>query len=73
MWCRKTRELLGELGVSFDFVEVDTLDSDQREEAMSEVVQWNPDRTFPTLVVGDEKTIVGYQKDKIKEALGELP
>jgi len=73
MWCRKTRELLNHVGISYDFVEVDQLEASQKEEAMEEVQKWNPDRTFPTLVVNDEKCIVGFQKDKIREAVGEWP
>lgn len=73
MWCRKTKELLEHIGAAYDVVEVDTLAPAEKEEAMAEIERWNPQRTFPTLVVNDEKCIVGYQKDKIREALGLWP
>jgi len=73
MWCRKTRELLGHSGAAYDLIEVDLLDAGEREEAMAEVKQWNPECTFPTLVIDGKSSIAGYQQDKIKEALGEWP
>ena len=69
-WCRKTKTLLGELGVSFNHVDVDLISGAERERIMDEVKRWNPDCTFPTLVIGNQKCIVGYQEAKIKEALG---
>jgi glutaredoxin-like protein NrdH len=68
-WCRKTKKLLNELGVEYEFVDVDLLEGEQRDETMKELDGWNPRRTFPTLVIEDE-CIVGYKEDKIKEVLG---
>jgi glutaredoxin-like protein NrdH len=70
IWCRKTRELLKELGVDYYKVEVDLLDKDDKKEAMEEVKEWNPDCSFPTLVVNGQQCIVGYKPDDIRKALG---
>ena len=69
-WCKKTKELLTKLGVRFDFIYVDYLDGDDRDNTMEIVKKWNPRCSFPTLVINDKDCIVGYKKDKIKEALG---
>ncbi len=69
-WCRKTKALLGELGVKFNHVDVDLISGAERERIMDEVKRWNPDCSFPTLVIGNQKCIVGYQEAEIKEALG---
>lgn len=69
-WCRKTKELLTKLGVGFDFIYVDHLEGEDRDNAMEEVKKWNPRRSFPTLVIDDKDCIVGFKEDEIKEALG---
>jgi len=70
-WCNKTKELLRGLGVSFDYVYVDLLDGQEREDTLNAMEKWNPRGSFPTIVIGDKKIIVGFHEDQIREALGE--
>lgn len=68
-WCRKTKQLLDELGVEYNYEYVDKLQGEEREEAMRKIKAWNPSCSFPTVVLDDEKCIVGYREDEIREAL----
>ena len=68
VWCRKTRNLLDELGVAYDYEYVDLLEGTDRTEAIEVVRKWNPACSFPTLVVGD-KCIIGFREHDIREAL----
>jgi glutaredoxin len=68
-WCEKTKNFLSKLGVEYDYVFVDDLEGEDRENAMEEVKKWNPHRSFPTLVINDEKCIVGFKENDIKKAL----
>jgi hypothetical protein len=34
------------------------------------VRRWNPATSFPTIVVDDSKSVVGYKTEELKEALG---
>ena len=67
-WCRKTKVLLENLRVDYDFENVDLLSSEKRREVMKTVKKLNPALSFPILVVGDIQ-IIGYKEDKIKEVL----
>jgi glutaredoxin-like protein NrdH len=67
-WCKRTRELLQELGVDHSYVYVDLLPPDEMEEALLEVERYNPRGSFPTLVIGD-KVIIGFREQEIREAL----
>jgi glutaredoxin len=69
-WCRKTKEFLTKLGVSFDYIFVDYLEGDDRDITMDEIEKWNPRRSFPTIVINDKDCIVGFKEDKIKGVLG---
>ena len=68
-WCRKTKELLNELGVEYEYIYVDLLEDEDEDTAMDEVKKWNPRLSFPTLVI-DDKCIVGFKEDEIREVLG---
>jgi len=68
--CEKTKKLLDDLGVEYEYKYIDLLYGDEWEKAIQEVKTWNPRFTFPTLVIDNEKCIVGYRENEIKEALG---
>lgn len=68
VWCKMTKKLLGDLGVDFSYVFVDLLQGADQDTAMGEVKRWNPSGSFPTLVING-KGIVGFQEEKIREAL----
>ncbi|MGZ4857333.1 MAG: glutaredoxin family protein [Methanobacteriaceae archaeon] len=69
-WCKKTRMLLEDLGVEYHYIYVDLLEGEERKEIIEQVKKWNPQLSFPTLVVNDEKCIVGFNADEVKETLG---
>jgi len=70
VWCRRTRQLLDDLGVAYHYVHVDRLTGEQARQAMADLDRWNPRGSFPTLVVDERTVIVGYAESKIREALG---
>ena len=70
-WCAKTKELLRELGVDFDFIYVDLLEGKEQDDVMNEVEKWNPKGSFPTLVIKDTISIAGFREAEIREALKE--
>jgi glutaredoxin-like protein NrdH len=70
VWCRKTRKLLTELGVDFDYIYVDKLEGPEEDQIVEEVRIFNPSISFPTTVINGEKAIVGFKEKEIREALG---
>ena len=68
-WCKKTKKLLATLGVAYDYIDVDNLTDTDKIATMEKVKKWNPQCTFPTLVIHDEHCIIGYKEDKIKQIL----
>ena len=69
IWCKKTKEFLAQMNVGYDYVEVDRLEGEDREKTMDELKRWNPSCSFPSLVVNNSACVVGYDVEKIKEAL----
>jgi glutaredoxin len=69
-WCNKTKDLLKQMGVAFDYAYVDLLEGKEQDDAMTQLERFNPHGSFPTLVIADQKAIVGFREQEIREALG---
>lgn len=69
IWCRKTKNLLNELGVSYDYVDVDLLEGSDQDFAVEQMKKFNPSGGFPTLVVDDKEAVRGFDEIKIRELL----
>lgn len=69
VWCKKTKRLLNELGVEYHYIDVDLLNAAEREAVEKEVRRWNPACSFPTLVIDEQRCIIGYRDEEIREAL----
>jgi len=67
--CKATKNLLNECAVSYEFTDVDLLSGEERTAIIEDVKKFNPECTFPTIIIGD-KVIVGFQENEIKLALG---
>ena len=67
--CKATKKFLSDCDVTYDFVDVDLLEGDERRAILEDVKKLNPRCSFPTIKIG-EKVIVGYKENEIKEALG---
>lgn len=67
--CSAAKQFMKELGVQYDFTDVDLLEGEERQKAVAEVRKVNPRLSFPTIVIG-ENVIVGNNPDEIRKALG---
>lgn len=67
--CKSAKKFMQEHQIDFEFTDVDLYQGEERQKILEEVVKYNPDRSFPTILIG-EKVIVGFRENAIKEALG---
>lgn len=65
--CKRVRKFLDENNIQYDFTEVDMLAGGEQWLMSKEVKKYNPDATYPTLVI--EEVILGLDEEAIKEAL----
>jgi len=68
VWCRKTKLLLTALGRSFLTIEIDRLSGIECNQATSDLLRWNPAGSYPTLVINNERCIIGYNEQVIRDA-----
>ncbi len=68
-WCKKTKNLLDDMGIDYFIEYVDLLTGSDRDAAMAEVSKCNPSRSFPTTVINYSKCIVGFKEQEIRDIL----
>ncbi|KKS53498.1 MAG: Glutaredoxin [Parcubacteria group bacterium GW2011_GWA2_42_28] len=67
IWCRKTKALLSELNLEYDFLDMDLLSEEDQEEAYTEMESYNPHLSFPTIVINrGEQVIKGFEEEMIR-------
>ena len=69
-WCQKTKKLLDDMGVAYEYEYVDNLQGEERDKVIQEIKKWNPACNFPTIVIDNERCIVGYKEVEIRAVLG---
>ena len=64
-WCKKTKELLKEKGVAYEYLDVDALKAEERKAAIEDLHKRNAPLGFPVIIIDDKELISGYQPEKI--------
>ncbi|MFZ2411825.1 MAG: glutaredoxin family protein [Candidatus Methanoperedens sp.] len=67
--CKAAKRFLKENGIEYDYVDVDKLNGQEKDDVCDEIIRLAGGLRFPTIVVG-KKVIVGFYEDKLREALG---
>ena len=69
-WCKRTKELLKEKGVAYEYLDVDTCQGEERKNAIEDLKRRNAPLGFPVTIIDDTTMISGYKPDEITGALG---
>ncbi len=69
-WCRKTKAFLEENNIAYSYVDVDTLSQNEEEYITGEQLRYNPEGSFPTVVVDDDQVICGYDLPALQALIG---
>jgi glutaredoxin len=68
-WCKKTKELLKDQGVAYEYIDLDKCSKEDQKAAVEELKAKNLPVAFPVIVVNDDVVIQGFKKDDIIEAI----
>ena len=69
MWCRMAKNLLNDMGVGYEYVDVDTLSVEEKDSVKKEIKRWNPDGSYPTMVIREKECISGFDETEIREKI----
>ncbi len=68
--CKRTKDLLNELGIQYSYLFVDLLPEKEISLVLNDIEKYNPRGSFPTLVIDNGKRcIIGFHENEIREAL----
>ena len=70
VWCKLTKQFLSDNDITFEFVDVDLLDENDKSKVHETILTKGGNLSYPTTIVDDKKVITGFRKDQLKEALG---
>jgi glutaredoxin len=70
-WCKRTKNLLNELNVAYDYIDVDLEDFEEQDRLDEIITRFNPYGSFPTIVINDTESIIGFKPHEIKERFEE--
>ena len=70
MWCRMAKNLLKDLGVAYEYIDVDSLPTEEKAEVKKEIKRWNPDGSYPTIVINEKECVSGFDETEIREKIG---
>ena len=68
-WCKKTKALLKEKDVTYEYIDLDKCSKEDQKTAIDELKSKNIPVAFPVIVINDDTVIQGFKKDNILEAL----
>ncbi|MFQ3574398.1 MAG: glutaredoxin family protein [Thermodesulfovibrionales bacterium] len=63
--CKKAKKLMDANNIVYEYIEVDKLPQNEQNFLCNEIKRFNPDLTFPTIVVSN--VIVGYSDDMLND------
>lgn len=69
VWCKMMKSFLAKMDVGYDYVDVDTLEDEEKARVIDDLKRWNPKCSFPSLVVNGETCIIGFNEDTARKAL----
>ena len=69
-WCKKTKELLKEKNIRYEYIDLDKCSKEDQKTAVENLKERKLPVAFPILIVNDDKVIQGFRKEDIVEALG---
>jgi glutaredoxin-like protein NrdH len=70
-YCKMTKAFLDEKGIPYEHADVDLLEGEERETVVAKVKELSGGASFPVIVLDDGEVIVGFNKARLEEKLGE--
>ncbi len=68
-WCKKTKQLLKDHDVEYEYLDMDLATIDEKREVTNFLKAHGLPISFPVIVIDEERFISGYKPDEIEKAL----
>jgi glutaredoxin len=68
-WCKLTKRFLKDNDIEYEYVDVDLCNEEDREKIRKDILRRKGELSYPTTIIDDKVLVLGFRKDKLKEAL----
>jgi glutaredoxin len=68
-WCKKTKQLLNDNKVAYEYIDLDKCSKEDQKTAVGELKAKKLPIAFPIILINDDIVIQGFKKDELLEAL----
>jgi glutaredoxin len=68
-WCKKTKQLLKDKEVEYEYIDLDTCSKEDQKKAIEILKEKKIPVAFPVILVNDDTIIQGFKKNDILEAI----
>jgi len=68
-WCKKTKQLLKDKEVAYEYIDLDTCSKEDQKKAIEILKEKKIPVAFPVILVNDDTIIQGFKKNDILEAI----
>jgi glutaredoxin len=69
-WCKKTKQLLKDLEVEYEYFDIDVVTGEEADRVREELRKHNPRMSAPTIVLDDGKeVIIGHDEERVRSVL----
>lgn len=65
--CKRVKQFLDNHNIPYEYIEVDLLDSGEQWVTSKDLKKYNPQASYPTLIIED--VITGFDEEALKESL----
>lgn len=69
-WCKKTKNFLNNHNVAYSYIDVDLVPEDERDQVVREQKKFNPAGSYPTIVLDNGRTIIGFDEPSLLKLVG---
>jgi len=67
--CAALKRMLHQHGIAYEFIDIDLMAREERQQFLKEIAPYNPQRIFPIIIINN-KAIVGFRRELIERELG---
>jgi len=68
-WCKRTKKVLRDNGIEYEYIDVDLCDEADRKKIRGDITRRGGNLVYPTIIIDDNILITGFLENQIKEAL----
>jgi glutaredoxin len=66
-WCKKMKALLKDLGVEYEYADIDQTHGEEGQKVREDLRKYNPRSSAPTLVIDNgAEVVIGFDEEKVR-------